>query len=191
MKNMRRTRHYASLAGRRNLRFAPILPMVQAIMTDRRLYTIGYQGAGLAAFLACLAAHRVRTLADIRFHPFSRRPEFRQTALRDALENAGIAYRHLKDLGNPPPSRDAAKAGDAATYRRLFLAHLDTPAARAALGIVADLAAAGPVCLMCLERDPADCHRLMVADRLASDAGLALAHLAPGGNGDPGQMRLL
>lgn len=132
----------------------------------------------------------MRTLADIRFHPFSRRPEFRQGALRGAVERAGIAYRHFKDLGNPPPGRAAAMAGDMATYRRLFLAHLDTPAARRALAEVVALATDGPLCLMCLERDPRGCHRLMVAERLRGDAGLAPAHLIVG-TGESRQMRLL
>jgi uncharacterized protein (DUF488 family) len=131
----------------------------------------------------------VRTLADIRFHPFSRRPEYRQSALRAVVERAGIAYRHFKDLGNPPQGRAAAMEGDMVTYRRLFLAHLDTPMARRALAEVVALAADGPVCLMCLERDPQDCHRLMVAERLHGDAGLAPAHLTVGA-GEPGQMRL-
>ena len=157
----------------------------------RRLYTIGYQGAALDHFIACLAEHGVRMLADIRFTPFSRRAEFSQKRLQAALEAAGIAYRHLKDLGNPPPSRDAARAGDDAMYRRLFLAHLDTSAAQAAMADVAVLTCAGPVCLMCLERDPKDCHRLMVADRLAAERGLEVAHLTPARAKESAQGKLL
>ena len=148
-------------------------------MPTRRLFTIGYQGAALDRFIACLQANDVRTLADIRFHPFSRRPEFRQGPLRNAIAQAGLAYRHFKDLGNPPASRAAAMEGDDETYRRLFLQHLATPAAQAALHAVSSIAEAGPVCLMCLERDPEDCHRLMVAERLVEDATFALAHLKP------------
>src|SRR5262245_4303044 len=105
-----------------------IAPPAARAMLARRLFTIGYQGAALYRFIACLQANDIRTLADIRFHPFSRRPEFRQGALRSAVEQAGLAYRHFKDLGNPPASRAAAMAGDEATYRRLFLQHLATPA---------------------------------------------------------------
>ncbi|MGQ0675239.1 MAG: DUF488 domain-containing protein [Rhodospirillales bacterium] len=151
------------------------------------LLTIGYQGASLAQFVACLGEAGVRTLIDVRYQPFSMRPEFRQGALAAALSDSGIAYRHLKALGNPPPSRDAARAGDRGRYRLLFAAHLDTDAARGALEQVIGLCAAGPTALMCLERDPKDCHRLMVADRVAALSGLSVAHLRPAGPPPAGQ----
>ncbi|MCC6470522.1 MAG: DUF488 domain-containing protein [Alphaproteobacteria bacterium] len=162
-------------------------------MAGARVFTIGYQGAGLAAFIACLEANGVATLADIRFSPFSRRPEFRQGALRRAIEDAGISYIHLKTLGNPPASRMAAEAGDTDRCRTLFQAHLDGDAARTGLETVRSLAEIGPVCLMCLERDPADCHRLMVAERLAGSGAFAVAHLHPAGPAKPraDQPRLL
>jgi uncharacterized protein (DUF488 family) len=155
------------------------------------LYTIGYQGAGLAAFIACLSAGGVRTLADIRYAPFSRRAAFRQGPLRASIEQAGIQYIHLRDLGNPPESRAAARAGDLARYGALFRAHLDTDAARTALRKVQSLLDTGPVCLMCLERLPQDCHRLMVAERLAAMRGLLVEHLLVGDPGADRQKSLL
>ena len=147
----------------------------------RTLYTIGYQGARLADFIAALQGAGVRMLVDVRFHPFSRRPEFRRGALKEAIEAAGIGYTHLRQLGNPPPSRDAARAGDVETYHRLFQAHLDRAETVAALRQVIALDRAGPVALMCLERDPGDCHRLMVAERAAAMSELRVAHLNPAG----------
>ncbi len=155
------------------------------------LYTIGYQGASLAAFIETLKSSGVRTLVDTRYQPFSMRPEFRQRALAEALEKSGIAYRHLKPLGNPPESRDAAKAGDEARYRELFQAYLDRPPARAAMDEVIALCGRGAVALMCLERNPKDCHRSMVAGRIADLAGLAVAHLHPAGKPPSEQRRLL
>ncbi len=143
------------------------------------LYTIGYQGASLQAFIAALKNAGVGTLVDVRYQPFSMRPEFRRRALAEALEKSGIAYRHLKELGNPPDSRDAAKAGDEARYRRLFHEHLDRVETRAALDRVIALCGQGAAALMCLERKPEDCHRLMVAERIAGLSGLAVAHLDP------------
>lgn len=155
------------------------------------LYTIGYQGASLQAFVDTLKSAGVCTLVDVRHQPFSMRPEFRKAALEKSLAEAGIAYRHLKPLGNPPDSRDAAKAGDQARYRDLFQAHLGLPPARAAMDEVVALCGQGAAALMCLERKPEDCHRSMVADRIAALSGLAVAHLHPAGNPPAEQPRLL
>lgn len=155
------------------------------------LYTVGYQGASLQAFIGCLKDAGVRTLVDVRYQPFSMRPEFRRAALEAALGEAGIAYRHLKPLGNPPESRDAAKAGDEARYRLLFQAHLDRAETRAAMDEVIALCGQGAAALMCLERKPKDCHRLLVADRIAGLSGLAVAHLDPAAKKQAEQPRLL
>ena len=148
-------------------------------MARPRLLTIGYQGQKLGGFVDRLAGAGVRTLVDVRFNPFSRRPEFSRKSLEPALEKAAIRYVHLKPLGNPPASRAAAMAGDRATYVRLFRAHLATPAAQAALREVLALAGEAAACLMCLERRPEDCHRAMVADALAGMVALDVQHLVP------------
>lgn len=155
------------------------------------LYTIGYQGASLPAFIGCLGNAGVRTLVDVRYHPFSMRPEFRKAALEKTLAEAGIAYLHLKSLGNPPDSRDAARDGDDARYRRLFQDHLDRVETRAALERVIALCGQGGAALMCLERNPKDCHRLMVAQRIAGLSGLAVAHLDPAAKPPDKQPRLI
>ena len=46
-----------------------------------------------------------------------------------------------------------------------------------AAGFLAE-AGAGPICLFCVEREPAACHRSLVAERLAG-AGAAVRHLLP------------
>src|SRR6186997_37984 len=45
------------------------------------------------------------------------------------------------------------------------------------LGEALGLAAAKPVCLLCLERDPQQCHRLSVADRMAKEGDQPIRHL--------------
>ncbi|MEX2297983.1 MAG: DUF488 domain-containing protein [Dongiaceae bacterium] len=139
--------------------------------------TIGYERAKLADFLRTLRAVGVTILFDIRANAWSRRSEFAAKRLDAALAEAGIAYRHLPALGSPDPAREAAKAGDAAGFERHYRAQLDTEAARDGLAIVADAAARGPVCLMCYERDPRDCHRLITADALRALTGHEPRHL--------------
>ncbi len=142
------------------------------------LYTIGYQGASIEGFIAALKAAGVETLIDVRAVPASRRREFSKRNLAASLEAAGLTYVHLVGLGNPKEGRNAAKAGRLDDYKRIYAAHLGSEAARQALARAAEIAAASPSCLMCLEADPAHCHRTMAAARLAADAGFEVEDLA-------------
>ena len=110
--------------------------------------------------------------------PWSRRPEFVQRALAAMLAEAGIAYGHRPVLGNPEKGRQAAKAGE--SYQTIYNAHLDTAPARTAIAALAAEAPVRRLCLMCMERDPAHCHRSLLADRLARDFGVAVDHLSVG-----------
>jgi uncharacterized protein (DUF488 family) len=143
------------------------------------LRTIGYEGTTLPAFLATLVQAGVTTLVDVRDAPVSRKKGFSKTELAAALRSAGIAYVHLRWLGNPKPGRDAGRAGDIATYHRHYFARLATPEAQTALDEAARLAEAGGACLMCFERDPTHCHRTLVAKALAELRPIEIENLAP------------
>ena len=101
--------------------------------------------------------------------PLSRRTGFSKTALAQAVEEAGIEYRHLRPLGNPKPVRDAWKRGDAEAGIAGYRVHLlEVPEAVEAL---AGRVAQGGVCLLCVEHDPAHCHRTLLAAALRGIVG--------------------
>lgn len=128
----------------------------------RRVFTIGYEGASLADFVATLDLAGIDTLLDVREIPISRRPGFSKSALSDALSAAGVAYRHEKRLGSPAAIRHRLREdGDYSAFFRDFRRYLKTQAA-----LITQLAAdlSGNVALMCYERDPQTCHRLVVAE---------------------------
>jgi uncharacterized protein (DUF488 family) len=108
-------------------------------------------------------------LADVRELPLSRRRGFSKTALAGAVEAAGIEYRHLRALGNPKPVRDAWKGGDAGAGVAGYRLHL--AGAGADVAALAERVAAGGVCLLCVEHDPASCHRRLLADALREHLG--------------------
>src|SRR5215210_6692993 len=95
------------------------------------LFTLGYQGATLAAFLDTLTRAGVRTLLDVRAVPISRKPGFSKRSLAGALSERGIVYRHFQRLGTPTEGRNAARKNDVATLRRIYLDHLEQPDAMA------------------------------------------------------------
>src|SRR6187551_682901 len=93
------------------------------------LFTIGYEQATQAAVVAALRDAGVEVLADVRYLPLSRRPGFSKNSLRAAVEDAGIAYRHFRDLGTPADGRAAARRGDHAALARVYSGQLELPQA--------------------------------------------------------------
>ena len=145
-----------------------------------RLLTIGYQGTTLAGFVAALRAHGVEVLVDARDVPWSRKPGFSKPSLAPAIEKAGFVYVHLQALGNPAEGRDVARAGRRDEFERVMKTRLDSPDGQDALAEAASLATTrGPICLLCLERDPVCCHRAFVAARLKRRTRLAVRDLFP------------
>lgn len=145
------------------------------------LFTIGYEGTTPDALVATLREAGVTMLVDVRELPNSRRPGFAKRALSETLERAGIAYRHVRALGTPAEGRAAARAGRSAEMKRIFGARLAGTEAQAALAALAGEARAGRVCLLCLEADPARCHRTLVAEAVAASGELDIIHLHPCG----------
>ncbi len=144
-----------------------------------RIWTIGYEKVGQPDFVAALKAAKIKTLVDVREVANSRRAGFSKKSLAAALDEAGIAYIHMKALGTPKAGREAARKGDTKTMTRIFEAKMVEPESQLALAETAELAGKGRVCLMCLEHDWRECHRTIVARHLAEDFGLTAVNLSP------------
>ena len=135
-----------------------------------KIFTIGYEGATVAEFLAALQKAGVERVIDIRAVPNSRRPGFSKTPLRNALAEAGIDYVHLRALGTPADGRTAARAGRKDELKRIYAGQLELPEAIAETGKMLDLSREKPSALLCYERDPAACHRTLLLEAVAPDA---------------------
>jgi uncharacterized protein (DUF488 family) len=134
----------------------------------KTLATIGYEGTDIERFVSTLHRSGIQTLIDVRALPLSRKRGFSKNALRNRIESEGMSYLHFKDLGDPKPGRDAARAGRYSEFRHIYSIHLRTPEARQQLLQIVDVVSSSRACLLCFERDPATCHRAMVADHLAT-----------------------
>lgn len=141
------------------------------------IHTIGYEGANSADFVATLQIVGVMTLVDVRAVPLSRKPGFSKRSLAEILRTAGIEYVHLPSLGDPKPGREAAKAGDLGTFRRIFGKHLRTAPAQVGLAQLAQLATESAVCLLCFERDHNCCHRSLIADTLLETGNFRIKNI--------------
>lgn len=142
----------------------------------RDLFTFGYEGLSLEIFLARLKGAGVKTVIDVRANPLSRKKGFSKSALACALDEAGIAYRHVVQMGCPKPVRDKYKKDENwSAYTRGFLAHLKKN--NEALAEVVAIAKASPSCLICFEADFDRCHRTFVARGAASLGGFRVKHI--------------
>lgn len=150
-----------------------------------QLATIGYEGASLADFIATLLAAEVERVVDVREVAQSRRPGFSKNALRTALAEVGLDYHHVRQLGDPKHGREAARAGNFDLFKAIFTAHMDLPASRVALNQAVALATEKKSVLVCFERDPKQCHRTIVAERMAALGCLKIRNLGvqPSGRG--------
>jgi len=135
-----------------------------------RIFTIGYEGATQAEFIAALQAAGVEQIIDVRAVPLSRKPGFSKNVLAAGLKEAGISYVHFKALGTPPEGRDAARKGNRAGLERVYAGQLELPEAQAQAAMMLDLAAQKPSALLCFERDPGMCHRTLLLDAVAGGA---------------------
>jgi uncharacterized protein (DUF488 family) len=133
-------------------------------MTERRIFTIGYEGATQREVVAALTGAGVERVIDVRAVPLSRRPGFSKNVLAAGLREAGIDYLHLKALGTPPEGREAARSGKHDVLERVYAAQLETPEAALQAAQMLELAAEKPSALLCFERDPAACHRTLLRE---------------------------
>ena len=160
------------------------------------IITVGAYGWDAERFFEALRDAGVDTFCDIRARRGVRGPEYafaNSVRLQARLAELGIRYIHRGDLAPSPATRGQQHAADLAShtarrqraalspgfvdaYRREQLAGFDSQAFVTGLG-----AEARVVALFCVEREPAACHRSLLAEKLARDLGIDVRHLAPTG----------
>ncbi len=128
-------------------------------MESAKFFTIGYAGRTALQFVQLLLEAGVRSLIDIRFNPVSMyKPEFSRTNLQRIVEDAGLEYLHVRDLGVPREIRAKALAsGDREVIWEWYDKNVVAPFLEKNLHEFLNLN--HPVALMCVETDPRECHR--------------------------------
>lgn len=147
-------------------------------------FTIGHGTRPLPDLVETLSDAQVRTLVDVRRFPGSRRnPQFNQGPLGEALDEAGIAYRHAVELGG----RRSGEPGEEefACIRtpafRSYAARMRSTAWQDALAT--ELVQPTP-CFMCAETPWWKCHRRLIAELLTA-RGHGVTHLLGPGKNQP------
>lgn len=140
------------------------------------LYTFGYEGMSLEAFIVRLKEAGVRTVVDVRQLPLSRKKGFSKRSFAAALHASGLAYEHIPALGCPKQIRDRYKDdADWSTYARQFTKYLSGQSL--AVMELAKFSKSTSACLICFEADFNYCHRSLVARAVAEAGGPRTVHL--------------
>lgn len=143
------------------------------------LYTIGFTQKSAKEFFALLRDHGVQRLVDVRLRPYGQLAGFTKrddlTYFLSALN--GCDYHHVPLLAPTKEILDTyRKNGDWDEYVRRFELLMDERNVPFALD--RDGFEAQASCLLCSEPTPEQCHRRLVAERIArSWAGTRIVHL--------------
>ena len=130
------------------------------------VWTIGYEKLLPPELVAELEAAGVKRVIDVRFRPQSRRPGMSKTRLGELLGDHGIVYEHRRELGTPADLRWLFHAGRTQEAATAYRAHVEEHSPHALDDLAAELEHAPPTALLCLEAEPAGCHRRVITDAL-------------------------
>ena len=133
--------------------------------------TIGHSNHPIEKFIDLLVRGGVALLVDVRSMPYSRRfPHFSRERLQKSLAEAGIDYVW-----------EGESLGGMAKGIKTYNEAAARPEFKAALDRVIETAAETPLCLMCAEKEPLDCHRTVLVSRRLAERGAAVEHLLADG----------
>lgn len=163
-------------------------------MNNPQIVTIGVYGFDESGFFAALQAANVDTFCDIRRRRGMRGAAYafaNSKRLQQRLAALGIRYIYRQELAPSPAIRAAQYRVDKSTktakrqrtqlspafiaaYEAECLVNLDATQLLNALPRDAQV-----IAFCCVEREPAACHRALLAQHLAQSLGLAIRHLQP------------
>jgi len=146
------------------------------------LFTIGHSTHPTEDFLRLLHQHRITALCDVRSAPYSRyNPQFNKETLAAVLDEAGIAYVYLgRELGAMVEDPSCWENGRV-SYPKVA----ETELFRAGLDRLREGMRRYRITLMCAERDPISCHRMMLVTRNLRHEELDIQHIRADGTLEP------
>ena len=159
-----------------------------------KIVTIGVYGFTESSFFESLINAEVDTFCDIRMRRGMRGSTYsfvNSQYLQTRLNELGIKYIHLKELAPSQEIRDKQKQADkqlgdgkrtrlvlSSDFVQFYKAQcLNKFNADEFLDKLGDNAKC--IALFCVEKEPAACHRSLVAERLKNEMALEVKHILP------------
>lgn len=138
------------------------------VKSDQMLYTIGYEGKSIEAFINILIKNDIRLLCDVRKNALSRKFGFSKNNLNHITKNVGIEYLHIPDLGIESSKRSLLRTIE--DYQFLFQEYAENlPKLDHQLKQLYSLISNNDrIAIMCYEKEAAMCHRHIIRDYIVS-----------------------
>ncbi|MHB8425563.1 MAG: DUF488 domain-containing protein [Gammaproteobacteria bacterium] len=142
------------------------------------IFTSGHSTHPLDEFVGLLTQNGINRLVDVRSVPRSRHnPQFNAASLPESLQNAGIGYTHLSELGGLRKARgDSPNMGWRNAGFRGYADYMQTPDFAHGLDQLIEAAHKQRIAIMCAEAVPWRCHRSLIADALTV-RGIEVRHI--------------
>jgi uncharacterized protein (DUF488 family) len=126
------------------------------------IYTIGYGGRKLEAFIEALKENDIDVVVDVRAFPTSKDEAFKKENLEASLKDRSIGYLHLRELGG---------------FRRpSYQEYMKTEEFKSGVEKLLEEAEGKNIALMCVERSHKGCHRRFIS-RYLEEEGVKVAHI--------------
>ncbi len=160
--------------------YLPHDPANSPLLQEARIFTLGYEGRSLDGFLNTLIANNVKALVDIRNNPVSMKYGFSGRLLKHYVEETGIKYISIPELGIE--SRHRKNLDNQEDYINLFKTYENEilPQRNDKMVLLKNLIMQEKrIALMCFEKDARMCHRGIASRYLQSYCGnkYGLSHL--------------
>lgn len=138
------------------------------------VFTVGHSNHSLAKLVELLQAYNVETVVDVRSSPYSRlHPQFNRGLLVVGLKKSGLNYEFMGD-------RLGGRSDDPSCYQNGRIDYevvAKTDYFVQGLHTLQELGARTRVALLCAEREPIECHRMLLVSRRLVGAGLEVQHI--------------
>lgn len=145
----------------------------------KELLTIGHSIHSVESFIELLRRHDVNALCDVRSSPYSRySPQFNRESIKEDVLKHGIAYIYLGAELGPRSSDPSCYENGKVQYQRLAEKEIfQQGLARLRKGIEHYR-----VALMCAEKDPLMCHRMLLICRHLRGENILIRHILEDGS---------
>ena len=148
-----------------------------SIHKSKILFTIGYEGITIEAYINKLIQNDICLICDVRNNPISRKFGFSKTMLSSILQETNIEYVHMPELGIVSEKRKELKGQ--ADYETLFDEYKKTlPKKKVYIKKVFDLLCDKKrIALTCFEKDQNLCHRHILSQFIKDNYAARVVNL--------------